>query len=447
MTAVTTTPNTGSSSTGMERDARAVTARDKRVAPGEIAIGVIIGRTSEFFDFFVYAIASVIVFPAHVFPTLAPLTGTLWSFAIFALAFVTRPIGSVIFMAVDRQFGRGVKLTIALFLLGGSTAAIAFLPGYDTIGPWSAALLALFRCGQGVALGGTWDGLSSLLSLNAPRRRRGWYAMMPQLGAPIALLVASGLFAYFLSILSRADFLDWGWRYPFFVAFAINVVALFARLRIVVTHEFERLFESRELQPSPVLPTIRSEGRNIVIGAFAPLASFALFHMVTVFPLSWIALYTSQPLERFLGIEMVGACVGILAIIVSGFVADQVGRRALLGYSAAGIALFSLAAPLLLDGGDLSEVAFMVLGFILLGLSFGQSSGVVASNFSTATRYTGSALTSDLAWLVGAGFAPLVALALSATFGVMASGVYLLSGAVVTGVALFINKELAGRDR
>jgi len=443
MTSVTTTP----SSTAMERDARNVTARDKRVAPGEIAIGVIIGRTSEFFDFFVYAIASCIVFPAHVFPYLSPLAGTLWSFAIFALAFITRPIGSVIFMWVDRHYGRGVKLTIALFLLGGSTAAIAFLPGYDTIGHWSAALLALFRCGQGVALGGTWDGLASLLSLNAPKNKRGWYAMMPQLGAPLALLVASGLFAFFLSTLSRADFLDWGWRYPFFVAFAINVVALFARLRIVVTHEFERLFESKELQPSPVRETIRGDGRNIVIGAFAPLASFALFHMVTVFPLSWIALYTEQPLERFLGIEMIGAVVGILAIVVSGFVADQVGRRSLLGYSAIGIAIFAVASPLLLDGGELAEVAFMVLGFILLGLSFGQSSGVVASNFSSATRYTGSALTSDLAWLVGAGFAPLVALALSASFGLAASGVYLLSGAVVTGIALFINKELAGRDR
>src|SRR3546814_538689 len=111
--------------------------------------------------------------------------------------------------------------------------------------------------------------------------------------------------------LSRADFLDWGWRYPFFVAFAINVVALFARLRIVVTHEFERLFEQKDLQPSEVLPTVRAEGRNIVIGAFAPLASFALFHMVTVFPLSWVALFTNQPLERFLIIEMIGASVGL----------------------------------------------------------------------------------------------------------------------------------------
>jgi MFS family permease len=442
MTAATTTP----SSTPLERDARAVTARHKRIAPGEIAIGVVIGRTSEFFDFFVYAIASVIVFPAHVFPYMTPLMGTLWSFAIFALAFTARPVGTFIFMAVDRAYGRGVKLTIALFLLGGSTAAIAFLPGYETIGHASALLLALFRCGQGVALGGTWDGLASLLSLNAPRRKRGWYAMMPQLGAPLALLVASGLFAFFLSTLSRADFLDWGWRYPFFVAFAINVVALFARLRIVMTHEFERLYETRELQPSPVIATVAEEGRNIIIGAFAPLASFALFHMVTVFPLSWIALYTRQPIERFLVIEVIGAFVGVLAIIVSGFVADMVGRRRLLGYSAVGIGLFSIAAPLLLDGGDLGEVAFMVLGFILLGLSFGQSSGVVASNFSSATRYTGSALTSDLAWLVGAGFAPLVALLLSSRFGLAASGAYLLSGAVVTGFALFVNKELAGRD-
>ena len=431
----------------MERDARNVTARDKRVAPGEIAIGVIIGRTSEFFDFIVYAIASCIVFPAHVFPYLSPLSGTLWSFAIFALAFVTRPIGSFIFMAVDRAYGRGVKLTIALFLLGGSTAFIAFLPGYETIGIWSAVLLAAFRAGQGIALGGTWDGLASLLSLNAPSNKRGWYAMMPQLGAPIALVVASGLFAFFLSNLSQADFLSWGWRYPFFVAFAINVVALFARLRIVVTHEFERLFEARELQPSPVIETVQKEGRNIVIGAFAPLASFALFHMVTVFPLSWIALYTDQPLERFLVIEAIGACVGVLAIIVSGFVADMVGRRALLAWSALGIGIFSIAAPLLLSGGELAEIAFMILGFILLGLSFGQSSGIVASNFSSATRYTASALTSDLAWLVGAGFAPLVALLLSSNFGLAASGAYLLSGAIVTGLALFINKELAGKDR
>ncbi|HEU0067090.1 MAG TPA: MFS transporter, partial [Sphingomonas sp.] len=228
-----------------ERDARAINARHGDIAPGEIAIGVVIGRTSEFFDFFVYAIASVLVFPALVFPYVDRLTGTFYSFAIFALAFIARPIGSLIFLRVDETLGRGTKLTIALFLLGSSTAAVAFLPGYETIGGWSALLLSVFRIGQGIALGGAWDGLASLLALNAPKNRRGWYAMIPQLGAPLGLIVASGLFAFFVSTLSATDFLEWGWRYPFFVAFAINVVALFARLRMVTTPEYTALFESR----------------------------------------------------------------------------------------------------------------------------------------------------------------------------------------------------------
>ncbi|RVT43737.1 MFS transporter [Sphingobium algorifonticola] len=428
-------------STELERDARVI--NDGSIAPGEIAIGVVIGRTSEFFDFFVYAIASVLVFPALVFPYVDRLTGTYYSFAIFALAFIARPVGTLIFMWVDRTYGRGVKLTIALFLLGGSTAAVAFLPSYAVFGVGSALLLALFRLGQGVALGGAWDGLASLLALNAPEGKRGWYAMIPQLGAPLGLIVASALFAFLVSALSAADFLDWGWRYPFFVAFAINVVALFARLRIVSTPDYAELYESRELQPSPVLETVRTQGRNIVIGAFAPLASFALFHMVTVFPLSYIFLYTRENPARFLMIEIIGAAVGVLAVIASGMIADRVGRRYLLGATAAAIAMFSGFAPQLLNGGDIGEIIFMVGGFILLGLAFGQSSGAVNSNFPSSHRYTGAALTSDLAWLFGAGFAPLAALWLASSFGILAAGGYLLSGALATLVALAINKELA----
>jgi MFS family permease len=412
------------------------------VDPGEIAIGVIIGRTSEFFDFFVYAIASVLVFPKHMFSFVDPVTGTLVSFAIFALAFIARPIGSIIFMAVDRAHGRGVKLTVALFLLGSSTVAVAFLPGYADIGYYSGALLVLFRIGQGLAWGGVWDGLPSLLALNAPPTQKGWYAMIPQLGAPLGLIVASGLFAYFLLNLSAEDFFDWGWRYPFFVAFAINVVALFARLRIVVTPSFTKQFEARELEPAPIRETLRLEGRNIIIGAFAPLASFALFHMVTVFPLSWIFLYTHQPPARFLIIELIGAIVGVGSIVASGVVADRVGRRMLLAVTAGAIAAYSGFAPQLLNGGDVGEAVYMIVGFTLLGLSFGQASGAVAASFSPGYRYTGSALTSDLAWLFGAGFAPFWALFLSANFGLLASGAYLLSGAVCTLVALSLNRRL-----
>ncbi len=197
-------------SSPLERDAHLVST-DHKVAPGEIAAGVVIGRASEYFDFFVYGIASVLVFP-KVFFSFEPdaLTATLYSFAVFSLAFIARPIGSVIFMAVDRRHGRGVKLTIALFMLGGATAAVSFLPSYASIGHASIWLLAGLRILQGLALGGAWDGLASLLALNAPRERRGWFAMIPQLGAPLGFIVASALFSFFLVNLDSADFLDCG---------------------------------------------------------------------------------------------------------------------------------------------------------------------------------------------------------------------------------------------
>ena len=429
--------------TSLEQNAANIHGRHEDVNPGEIAVGVVIGRASEFFDFFVYAIASVVVFPKLVFPFVDPLRGTLYSFAIFALAFIARPFGTSLFMAIDRHHGRGAKLTAALFLLGTSTVAIAFLPTYDRIGASVIWLLAICRIGQGLAWGGTWDGLAPLLAISAPEGRRGWYAMLPQLGAPIGLIIASALFAFFLGNLSAADFFDWGWRYPFFVAFAINVVALFARLRMAVTPQYRRLFESGELEPQRITETVRKEGKGILAGAFAPLATFALFHMVTVFPLSWVFPFTNEQPTRFLLIEALAAFCGLAAVIVSGTLADRIGRRTLLGGSAAAIAVFSGFAPQLLAGGVVGETAFMVLAFALLGISFGQSSGVVASNFAPKYRYTASALTNDLAWLFGAGFAPLAALLLSSHFGLVASGAYLLSGAICTLLALRFNSRLA----
>lgn len=434
------------SSNSLERDASQINARDGKIDAGEIAIGVILGRTSEFFDFFVYAIASVVVFPQLVFPYAGPLGGTLLSFAVFAVAFLARPFGTAIFIAIDQKFGRGTKLTLALLLLGLSTVCLGFIPSYESAGHWAAVVLIILRIGQGIALGGAWDGMPSLLAVSAPENRRGWYAMIPQLGAPIGLIVASGLFAYFLSKLTAADFLDWGWRYPFFVAFAINVVALFARLRIVVTPAFQAAFESRELQPNKWTRTVREEGANIFIGAFAPLASFAMFHMVTVYPLSWVFLNTTESPARFLMIELIGAIFGFFAVLASGLLADRIGRRAVLAITAVAIAIFAGVAPLLLNGGSTGELVYMIVGFIILGLAFGQASGAVASSFRTRNRYTASALTSDLAWLFGAGFAPLAALWLSSEFGLAAGGLYLLSGAVLTLLVLWLNRNL-GKGR
>ncbi|KAF3996331.1 MFS transporter [Glaciimonas immobilis] len=421
-------------------------ANHSQIAPSEIAIGVVIGRASEYFDFFVYAMASVLVFPSVFFPFESRLEGTLFAFVIFSFAFLARPFGTIAFMAIQRRFGREVKLTAALFMLGISTAGIAFLPAYEHLGFASIVLLSLLRIGQGIAVGGSWDGLPSLLALNAPQNKRGWYAMLGQLGAPVGFMIAGGLFAYMLSNLTTEDFLDWGWRYPFYVAFAINVVALFARLRLVSTKEYARLLDERELEPTNAVEMTRSQGRNLIIGALAALASYALFHLVTVFPLSWISLYSLRSTSDFLVVQVIGAGLMALGVIASGLIADRLGRRTTLGGCAILIAVLSGFIPTLMNGGDMGQNIFIWVGFSLLGLSYGQAAGAVTSNFLPKYRYTGAALTSDLSWLVGAGFAPLVALGLSAHFGMAYVSFYLLSGAACSLAALSLNRALEIRD-
>ena len=421
-------------------------SKHTQIAPGEIAIGVVIGRASEYFDFFVYAMASVLVFPSVFFPFESRLEGTLYAFVIFSFAFLARPFGTIAFMAIQRKFGREVKLTAALFMLGISTAGIAFLPAYEHLGFASIVLLSLLRIGQGIAVGGSWDGLPSLLALNAPQNRRGWYAMLGQLGAPVGFMIAGSLFAYMLSNLTTDDFLDWGWRYPFYVAFAINVVALFARLRLVSTNEYARLLDERELEPTNAIEMTKSQGRNLIIGALAALASYALFHLVTVFPLSWITLYSLRSASEFLVIQVIGAGLMALGVIASGLIADRLGRRTTLGGCAILIAVLSGFIPTLMNGGEVGQDIFILVGFSLLGLSYGQAAGAVTSNFLPKYRYTGAALTSDLSWLVGAGFAPLVALGLSAHFGLAYVSFYLLSGAACSLAALSLNRALEIKD-
>ena len=417
------------------------------LTPSEIAVGVIIGRSSEYFDFFVFGIACVLVFPSFLFPFMSRLDGTLMAFALLAVAFVVRPVGTAISMAIQRRWGRGTKLTIALFMLGVCTVGMAFLPGYKDAGTAAIVALLILRVGQGLALGGSWDGLPSLLAMSAPKERRGWYAMIGQLGAPLGFVLAAGLFAYLYSSLTVQEFLAWGWRYPFFVAFAVNVVALFARLRLVVGQSYSELLKDRELQPVPVSRVMRDEGSNVLLGAFAALASFALFHLVTVFPLSWITLYSDQPVTQILGVQIVGAFLAAGAIMVSGWLSDHLGRRKLLGGMAVLIGVFSFMAPVLLSTGEVGSTMFLLLGFVLLGLSYGQASGTVTANFSPQYRYTGAALSADLAWIIGAAFAPLVALYLSSQFGLLAVTVYLLSGVACTLGALNLNRRMERRDR
>ena len=414
-----------------------------QIPTGEIAALVIVGRASEHFDFFVYALASVLVFPAVFFPHESQLDGMLYSFVIFTFAFIARPVGTLVFMWFQRHYGLQAKLSAALFLLGTCTAGIAFVPTYDQIGFSAIVCLGILRAGQGIALGGGWDGLPSLLALDAPLKRRGWYAMQAQLGAPIGFIVAASLFCYLLKDLSTQDFLAWGWRYPFYVAFAINVVALFARLQIVSTTSYQHILSELKLEPASTVEIFKYQKYNLVIGALAALASYALFHLVTVFPLSWVSLYSQRSLGDFLLIQILGACAACVAMLASGVFADRFGRRVTLGISAVFIAIFSEFAPYLMQGDDyVRQNIFVFVGFVLLGLSLGQAAGAMTSNFPLKYRYTGAALTSDLAWLSGAAFAPLIVLGLSAYLGLSYISLYLLSGALGTIAALSVNRSL-----
>ncbi|HEX5489045.1 MAG TPA: MFS transporter [Rhodanobacteraceae bacterium] len=411
------------------------------VTAGDLAVGVIVGRISQSFDVFVFGLGCVLAFPEAFFPFASQLDGMFYSFAIFALGFIARPLGSMFFLVLHRQFGLATKLTLALFMLGMATAGIAFMPGYATLGWWAIVALALLRFGQGFALGGSWNGLASLAALVAPRERRGWYAMLTQLGEPIGFILAAGLFAYIWSSLTPDDFFAWGWRYPFFVAFAVNVVALFARLRMVVAPRYAEQMEHRDLEPASMRALVRSQGFNIALGAFAPLASYAMAYLVTIFGLSWALMFTKQSTTSFLLVQIFGALVAIPCMFLSGWFADRFGRRTTLAVSGVLIAIYSGWTALMLSGGTVQGYLFIIFGFALLGFSHAQAAGAVNSNFRSEFRYTGAMITSDLGWLIGAGFAPLVGLALAQFLGVDYVGLYLLSGAVGTLGALWISRR------
>lgn len=440
--------NTASHPSGtLKGGARTTSVEPHDVSPSEIAVGVVIGRISEYFDFFVFGIASVLVFPSVFFPFVDATTGMVYSFIIFSLAFIARPFGAFFFRLIHEHYGRGTKLTVALFMLGSVTVAIAFLPGYAALGKLTILALALLRIGQGLAIGGSWDGLPSLLAISAPENRRGWYAMIAQIGAPIGFIIAAALFAYLQLSLSASDFIDWGWRYPFFVAFTLNVVALFARLRLVLTPEYSRLLKARELEPAPSGALLRTQWRHIALGAFAPLASYALFHLVTIFALAWALLFTQQSTANFLLVQILGAAIAIVFMAISGAVADRIGRRNTLGISAVLIAVYSGWTAVLLAGNIGGGYAFILIGFALLGFSHAQAAGAVNSKLPQIYRYSGAVLTSDFSWLFGAAFAPLVALELAIHFGVGYVGLYLLSGAIGTFLALRGSDSFELRER
>lgn len=405
----------------------------------EIVTTVIMARVTDFFGFFVYAIASAIVFPQLFFPNFDPVTGTMLSFLLFSLAFIARPVAGLLGRRVQRRLGRQWKVVAALMILGTSTVAIGLLPGYEKAGVAAPLLLAVMRFLQGIGLGGAWDGLTLQLQNAAPKNRNGFYAMIPQLGGPLGFVVAASLYFVLTGFLTDAEFMQFGWRFAFFAVFAVNVVALFARIRLL---EADFGGDRAPLQSAPFRELLDTQWRPIVVSTFLPLASYALFHMVTVFPLAYALLYTDQPISNILLYQLMGAILGVFGVIMSGILADRIGRQTVLWISTSLIVLLCLSIGTL----ESAPWVFILLGFLLLGFAYGQASAIVPNRFPAEFRYSGTAVATNLSWLFGAAFAPLAGLVLTNAFGLWAAALYLLSGVIVTSVTLYLFQRWTRRQ-
>lgn len=408
--------------------------------PGQVLFASLIGTTIEFFDFYIYATAAVLVFPKLFFPASDPTSAALASLATFGIAFLARPFGSALFGHFGDRVGRKTTLVAALLTMGLSTVAIGALPTYRSIGVAAPLLLALCRFGQGLGLGGEWGGAVLLAIENAPPGRRAWYGMFPQLGAPIGFLFSGGVFLALSKGLTDQQFFAFGWRIPFLASAVLVLVGLYVRLTITETPVFRDAIRRRKQLKVPIVVVFRDHPRTLLVGTLVSLATFVLFYLMTVFALSWGTTALGYSREKFLVIQLVGILFFALGIPIGGAWAQRGRRRALLWVTAAIGAFGLIMAPIFL-AGTAGVVIMMALGLSLMGLTYGPLGTVLSELFPTAVRYTGSSLTFNFAGIFGASLAPYIATWLATTYGLQYVGYYLSAAAALTLIGVFAARE------
>lgn len=409
---------------------------------GRVLFASLIGTTIEFFDFYIYATAAVLVFPHLFFPSSDPTSATLQSLATFALAFFARPVGSAVFGHYGDRIGRKATLVAALLTMGLSTVVIGLLPTYAQIGILAPLLLALCRFGQGLGLGGEWGGAVLLATENAPPGKRAWYGMFPQLGAPIGFILAGGSFLLLGEFLSNEDFMAWGWRIPFVASALLVFVGLYVRLKIHETPVFKAALDNHERVKVPMLTVFKDHSRMVVLGTLIALATFVLFYLVTVFALTWGTKSLGYSREHFLIMQIIAVLFFAICIPISAVLADRYGRRLTLSLISASIIIFGFfMGPLFSGGTDASVLAFLCIGLALMGLTYGPLGTILSELFPTAVRYTGASLTFNFAGIFGASLAPYIAMWLATHYSLNAVGYYLSGAALLTLIALLLTHE------
>jgi metabolite-proton symporter len=397
----------------------------------------LIGTTIEFFDFYIYATAAVLVFPKLFFPAGDVTSATLESLATFALAFFARPLGAALFGHFGDRNGRKATLVAALLTMGPSTVAIGLLPGYASIGIAAPILLALFRFGQGLGLGGEWGGAVLLATENAPAHKKAWYGMFPQLGAPIGFLLSSSIFFVLSKTMSEADFIGYGWRIPFIASALLVWVGLYVRTKISETPDFMKIVDNNERSKVPFADVFVKHTKAITLGTLVTITTFLLFYLMTVFTLSWGTSALHYPKSNFLIIQMVSMLFFGLGIPLSAVLADKYGRNKMLIVATILIMAFGIVfAPLFTTGSLATTAIFLSIGMFLMGLTYGPIGTALAGIFPASVRYTGASLAFTLAGILGASLTPYLATTLAHNYGLAYVGYYLTAASAVTLLAL-----------
>ncbi|MFC4250291.1 MFS transporter [Sinimarinibacterium flocculans] len=415
-------------------------------SPRRVLFASLIGTTIEFFDFYIYATAAVLVFPTLFFPAGDPTSSMLQSLATFALAFFARPLGSALFGHFGDRIGRKATLVAALLTMGLSTVVIGLLPTYAQVGVAAPLLLALCRFGQGLGLGGEWGGAVLLATENAPPGKRAWYGMFPQLGAPIGFIGSSGIFLILSGVLSDAQFFAWGWRIPFLASAVLVLVGLWVRLSISETPVFQKALDHETRVRLPMASVIRDHRRALVLGTVIALATFVLFYLMTVFTLTWGTTALGYSRSEFLVLQLVGIVFFGLTIPFSARYADRHGRRRTLLWVSAAIAVFGLVLAPLLQAGTAGVLTTLIVGLALMGYTYGPLGTILSELYPTAVRYTGSSLSFNLAGIFGASLAPYIATWLARNHGLEFVGYYLSVAALLSFAAMWATRETRDMD-
>lgn len=413
----------------------------------KVVVASLIGTAIEFFDFYIYATAAVIVFPHIFFPQGDPTAATLQSLATFAIAFVARPIGSAVFGHFGDRVGRKVMLVASLLTMGISTVAIGLLPTYETIGILAPVLLALARFGQGLGLGGEWGGAALLATENAPARKRALYGSFPQLGAPIGFFFANGTFLLLSWLLTDEQFMSWGWRIPFVFSAVLVLIGLYVRVSLHETPVFAKVAAAKKQVKVPLGTLLTKHVRVTVLGTFIMLATYTLFYIMTVYSMTYSTAAApvglGLPRNEVLWMLMMAVIGFGVMVPIAGLLADKFGRRSSMIVITTLIILFALFVfpPLLGSGSPALVMAYLLIGLSLMGLTFGPMGALLPELFPTEVRYTGASFSYNVASILGASVAPYIATWLQANYGLFYVGVYLAAMAALTLIALLLTHE------